>query len=115
MPCLLAFISSRTQHPRVRAYSAACLWSVLFNHQGIKAAINTDDVRGELALLQSEFQRSTDIAKYGNYIASSANTPSQETGVSMMDRTREVEAKMNARMAQFTHLALTGILNLLEA
>ena len=32
-----------------------------------------------------------------------------------MDRSREVEAKMNARMAQFTHLALTGILNLLEA
>ena len=85
------------------------------NHQGIKAAINTDDVRGELALLQSEFQRSTDIAKYGNYIASSANTPSQDTGVSMMDRSREVEAKVNARMAQFTHLALTGILNLLEA
>ena len=32
LPCLLAFISSRQQHPRVRAYSAACLWSVLYNH-----------------------------------------------------------------------------------
>ena len=55
LPCLMAFVSSRTQHPRVRAYSAACLWSVLFNHQGVKAAINTDEVRGEFALLQSEF------------------------------------------------------------
>ena len=87
----------------------------MFNHQGIKAAINTDDVRGELALLQSEYQRSTDIAKYGNFITSSANAPSSDTGVSMMGRSREIEAKVNARMAEFTHLALTGILNLLEA
>ena len=72
LPCLLAFISSRTQHPRVRAYSAACLWSVLFNHQGVKAAINTDDVRGELALLQNEYQRASDIASYSQYISGKA-------------------------------------------
>ena len=98
----------------MRAYAAACLWSVLFNHQGIKAAINTDDVRGELSLLQSEFQRQTDISKYGNYISSASNIPSNETGVSMMGRSREIEAKVNARMAEFTNMALTGILNLLE-
>ena len=55
LPCLLAFISSRQQHPRVRAYATACLWSILFNHQGVKAAINTENVRGELSLLQSEY------------------------------------------------------------
>lgn len=33
----------------------------------------------------------------------------------MMNRNREAEERNNARMAVFTHTALTGILNLLEA
>lgn len=114
LPCLMAFLSSRSQHPRVRAYSAACLWSVLFNHQGVKAAINTDDVRGELTLLQSEYQRTADITTYSQYISDRTDPPA-ESPVSMMSRTREQETKANQRMAQFTNLALTGILNLLEA
>jgi hypothetical protein len=32
LPCLLAFLQSRQQHPRVRAYTAATLWSVLYSH-----------------------------------------------------------------------------------
>ena len=32
LPCLLAFLSSQTHHIRVRAYTAACLWCVLYNH-----------------------------------------------------------------------------------
>lgn len=51
LPCLLAFLSSRQQHPRVRAYVVACLWSTLFNHQGVKAALNSGQVRSELQLL----------------------------------------------------------------
>jgi hypothetical protein len=68
LPCLLAFISSKQQHARVRAYSSACLWSVLFNHQGVKAKINSDQVRGELSLLQGEYQRQTDISTYSYYV-----------------------------------------------
>ena len=98
LPCLLAFISSRQQHPRVRAYSAACLWSVLFNHQGVKAAINTDDVRGELTLLKSEYQRTTDISTYAQYISSRADGPESD-GTTMMGRNREQEAAHNKRMA----------------
>ena len=98
LPCLLAFMSSRTQHPRVRAYSAACLWSVLFNHQGVKAAINTDDVRGELALLQSEYQRSSDIANYSQYVDRADGSATADSAT-MMGRTRETEAKANGRMA----------------
>ena len=51
LPCLLAFLSSRQQHPRVRAYVVACLWATLFSHQGVKAALNNDRVRLELQLL----------------------------------------------------------------
>lgn len=51
LPCLMAFLSSRQQHPRVRAQTAACLWQTLFNHQGVKAALNSDSVRTELQLL----------------------------------------------------------------
>lgn len=99
----------------MRAYSAACLWSVLYNHQGVKAAINTEDVRGELALLQQEYQRSADIATYSKYISDRAEGGSSEDPTSMMNRNREAEERNNARMAVFTHTALTGILNLLEA
>jgi len=42
LPCLMAFLSSRQQHARVRASTAACLWTVLFNHQGVKAALNSE-------------------------------------------------------------------------
>lgn len=88
----------------------------MFNHQGVKAAINTEDVRGELTLLQAEFQRSSDISSYSRYIDDAASRgDGGGDSTSMMARTREVEAKANARMATFTKEALTGILNLLEA
>jgi hypothetical protein len=55
LPCLMAFLSARQQHPRVRAYTAACLWTVLYNHQGIKAALRSEHAKSELQLLQNEF------------------------------------------------------------
>jgi len=68
LPCLIAFLSSQTQHIRVRAYTAACLWSVLYNHQGVKASINNATVKGELMLLKDEFTRQVDISKYRIYV-----------------------------------------------
>ena len=87
----------------------------MFNHQGVKAAINTDEVRSELALLQSEFQRSADIATYARYIDDRAQGLQHENPTSMMDRTHERETEANKRMAVFTNTALSGILSLLEA
>lgn len=81
----------------------------------MKAAINTADVRGELSLLLSEFQRASDIANYSKYVNDRADGSGHQNPTSMMDRTREAEQKANTRMAVFTHQALTGILNLLEA
>jgi hypothetical protein len=73
LPCLLAFLQSRQQHPRVRAYTAATLWSALYSHQGVKAAINNESIRSELMLLQSEYQRQVDIDKYSHFVEPGAD------------------------------------------
>ena len=73
-------------------------------------------MRGELALLQSEFQRTADIANYARYIDDRAlGRPDDEDSTSMMDRSAERETRANKRMATFTSQAISGILNLLEA
>ena len=82
----------------------------------MKAAINTEHVRGELTLLHSEFERSSDLASYSQYI-DRRNDPAQWTtqGTTMMSQNREIESAANKRMELFTTKALSGILNLLEA
>ena len=79
LPCLLTFMSSTTQHIRVRAYTAACLWSILYNHQGVKASINTPQIKSELSLLKEEFQRQVDISKYNVYVRERAERGTVDT------------------------------------
>lgn len=38
--CLLSILSSVNSQTKLKAYAAACLWVVLFNHQGVKAQLN---------------------------------------------------------------------------
>ena len=55
LPCLLAFLSSQQGYQRqtlVKAYSAACLWVVLYNHQGVKAVLNRPEIISEMQLLR---------------------------------------------------------------
>ena len=66
-------------------------------------------------MLQSEFQRESDISSYARYIDKRADPVGHGAGVSMMGRGREHESQVNARMAMFTLTALNGILGLLEA
>ena len=87
---------------------------MLYNHQGVKAAINTENVRGELTLLQGEFQRYTDISTYAHYVSQKVEQNMPESSP-MLSKTRETERLANKRMQDFTLLALSGILNLLES
>ena len=113
LPCLLAFLSSQTQHVRVRAYTAACLWSVLYNHQGVKASINNATVKGELSLLKEEFQRQVDISKYQLYVKERAERGNPEPTL-VLSQNRKHEEAANKRMIEFTLIALNGIANLLD-
>ena len=54
LPCLLAFLTNQQQLSSVKAQAAACLWVILFNHQGVKAALNREEVISELQLLRQE-------------------------------------------------------------
>jgi len=116
LPCLLAFLQSRQQHPRVRAYTAATLWSVLYSHQGVKAAINNEEIRTELGLLQNEYSRQVDIEKYSHYRDNGVD-PAHEFGGTniVVNKDREVEACANKKMEEFTLLAINGIMHLLDA
>lgn len=44
----------------MKAQTAAVLWTLVHNHQGIKAAINRSSVISELQLMKSEYQREVD-------------------------------------------------------
>jgi len=41
---------------------------ILYNHQGVKAALNRPEVVGELQLLRQEYQRQSDISNYSYYV-----------------------------------------------
>jgi len=52
----------------LKAYTAACLWVVLFNHQGIKAIMSREEILREMQILRQEYQRQADIDNYQYYI-----------------------------------------------
>ena len=64
LPCLLGYLNTPNQHPKLRAYSAGLLWSLVHGHQGIKAAINKPAVVNDLQVLKSESQREADKRRY---------------------------------------------------
>lgn len=94
----------------MRAYSAATLWSVLFSHQGVKAAINNPSIRNEISLLQGEYQRQVDIKRFSHFVE-----PDVGAGNYLVNRDRDVEDSNIKQMDAFTLQALDGILHLLEA
>ena len=42
-------------HPKIKAYTAAVLWSLVHNHQGIKAALNKSAIISELQIMKSDY------------------------------------------------------------
>ena len=54
---------------QLKAYTAACLWVLLYNHQGVKAVMARDEIVREMQLLRQEYQRQVDIENYQYYIS----------------------------------------------
>lgn len=52
----------------LKAYTVACLWVVLYNHQGVKAVLNRAEIVQEMQILKQEYQRQVDIENYQYYI-----------------------------------------------
>ena len=116
LPCLMAFLSSKQQHARVRASTAACLWTVLFNHQGVKAVLNTVQVRQELSLLQNEYQRECDLTRYAEYVTHHAEKGQDDPqAFDIVDHSDEKQMDAIRQNEHFILLALNGITALLEA
>lgn len=125
LPCLLSFLSSHNQHPKIKAYTAAVLWALVHNHQGIKAAINKSSVISELQLMKSEYQRSADKDQYANYLGSSGSHqgPQQPEGInqeyhanySLVGNKTAQNKSLVKDMNLFILKALTGVLVLVEA
>lgn len=81
----------------------------------MKAALNSDSVRTELQLLQSEFQRTTDISTYASFISSHAERGQDPLAFDIVDHKGDKEQDAIRKMEHFTLVALNGILTLLEA
>lgn len=112
LPCLLAYLSSQQleQHSRIKAYAAACLWVVLFNHQGVKAVLNRPEIHSEMQLLRQEYQRQADIATY-----LPDNPPAEYNSNHLLPHKQELPLDNEAaKVKTFILSALTGILGLLQ-
>jgi len=129
LPCLLSFLSTPNQHPKIRAYTSAVLWCLVHGHQGIKAQINKPSIVSELQLMRSEFQRTVDKENWTSFTTPQGElqTHHQEKELSTnlefhgaytvgsAAKQSEGNLALARDMNQFVHKALTGILVLLEA
>lgn len=52
---------------RTKFIGASGLWAYLYNHQGIKAALNKPNIKSELELNKMEYERELNKIKYQEY------------------------------------------------
>ena len=80
---------------KVKLLSASAIWAYLYNHQGIKASLNKENIRNELELNKMEYERELNKIKYQEY--------------------HKVDSKENeAELIQNLVTALTNILRILN-
>ena len=118
LPCLMSFLSQHNQHPKVKAQTAAVLWTLVHNHQGIKAAINRSSVISELQLMKSEYQREVDREGFMAHAGGSGvDALDYHANYTLADSSKKLEQnKMMVKdMNQFMLKSLTGILVLVQA
>jgi hypothetical protein len=118
LPCLLSMLSEQQlQNTQLKAYAVACLWVVLFNHQGVKATFNKPEVIQELQLLRQEHQRQHDIASYQHYMQETSMPLEATVSFNnnyVLPQGQDNDKYEDKKMKEFTLLALNGILQLLN-
>uniref|UniRef100_A0A7S3ITL5 Uncharacterized protein n=1 Tax=Strombidium inclinatum TaxID=197538 RepID=A0A7S3ITL5_9SPIT len=122
LPCLMAFLTQHNQHPLVRGQTAAVLWSLVHNHQGIKAAINKSAVISELQNLRSQYQRDVDKLGYLSALSDPKQPSAPEAlndyhanlTVDDVTRNQEAQAEVVKQTNEFVAKALSGILTLVQ-
>lgn len=113
LPQLLAFLSHGNMHPRLRAYSAAVLWSLVHGHQGIKAAINKPAVLTELQQMRQEYSSKVAKASALGKVVSTGEGRAKYDLADHAVRSEQVEL-MTVDMDEFTAKALDGIITLTQ-
>ena len=97
---------------QLKAYTAACLWVVLFNHQGVKAMMSREEIVREMQILRQEYQRQVDIENYQYYISKDQQDPQFHSNY-IIPQGQEDSGKNCKVYRDFTLQALNGILQLL--
>jgi len=64
---LMNFITGINYKAKIKLIAASALWTYLYNHQGIKANFNKENVRSEIELNKLEYERELDKLKYQEY------------------------------------------------
>ena len=111
LPCLLSFLSAHNQHPKIKAYTASVLWCLVHGHQGIKAAINKQNVLSELHLMRSEYQR---ICDKNGWIDTEQAEFHATYSLSSVPKTEKALAVMTEDWNGFVLKALNGIIVLCQ-
>ena len=98
---------------QLKAYTAACLWVLLYNHQGVKAVMTRDEIVREMQLLRQEYQRQVDLENYQYYISKDQQDPQYHSNY-ILPQQPEDEGSQCKRYRDFTLQGLNGILQLLS-
>lgn len=135
LPSLMTFLCQGNMHPKIKAYTAAVLWSLVHNHQGIKAALNKSAIISELQMMKADYQSQVDRAKFsksygggleaapadGNTLSSSVLKDKvnleYHANYQLADRSHQEEANklMVHDMNEFILKAVQGVLTLVQA
>ena len=134
LPSLMTFLCQGNVHPKIKAYTAAVLWSLVHNHQGIKAALNKSAVISELQMMKSDYQTQVDRAKFSKAHGGGLDTAADSATLSgtvlkdkvnleyhanyqLADRAHHEEANklMVQDMNEFILKAVQGVLTLVQA
>lgn len=65
--CLIGYATGINEKISTKCMAASALWAFLYNHQGIKASLNKENVKNELELNKLEYEREIDKNKYQQY------------------------------------------------
>ena len=65
--CLIGYTTGIKESVRTKCLAANAIWAYLYNHQGVKASLNKENIRNELELNKLEYERELDKLRYQEY------------------------------------------------
>ncbi len=105
-PCLIGYTTGIKESVRTKCLAAGAVWAYVYNHQGVKATLDKENIKNELELNKMEYERELDKLRYQEY-----HGDQEGPGINVNDAEA---AKKEGENVKLLVTALSNILNILE-